>query len=783
MFRWFTRGFNMKRRHLRIIFVLFIVIAGVLVYSNSLDNGFLLDDRYSVKENAFIGDLSNLKFLFDRDRFFRGTKEGTYRPITTITYFLDNAIWDYEAFGYHLTNVLFHVVNGVMLYFVLCALLGARPEDDLSPGEARAWSARILVPFAAAVFFTVHPVQTETVNNIGTRHEAVMTLFYLGAIWTYLRSVSPEAGRRGLFYALSLLFYGLSCFSKEMGFTLPAVLVLCDLYAGGSIERDRMFKYAGYAVVAALFLFVRFGVMAYPGEAGAGFFDPARLLLTGRMIATYLWLFIFPLRLSVEYPFGQMFPGSMPSSAADPAFFVPVIVTAAVLAGAIAIRKKAPLAFFGAGWFFITILPVSNIFFRLMQFPIRERYIYLPCAGFCIFLAAVLWKVFQSPRIKAFRYNRMALAAVFILLTVLYSARTYARNNDWQNAVTLWKATKGTSPGSYRVYYNLGMAYQYEKGNTERALEYFQKSLSLRDMAITHDAVGYIYYQQGDYEKALSELQKARQMDPSLGSVYYHLGLLYVAMGEYDKAIALQEEGFSRDENREGALFRYVYNPMPRADMHFVIGLARFNKAQYDEAVRQFRETLRFDPIYPNAHYHLAYSLIKSGRYAEAEKVLEKGIDLYPDDPGLRYLLATSLMKRRLYEKSLEQYEKVLELDPGDVNARNNLANIYYTKGRIDEAMEQYRRILESKPSHYKARNNLANIYLSRKIYDKAIGEYKAIIRQRPASPVVRYNLGLAYYGKKMYDKAREEWQEALRLKPDFEPARNALLKLKIKGY
>ena len=772
----------MKKNTLRLVFVLCIVLVGFAIYANSLGNGFMLDDRYSVKDNAFIGDLSNLKYLFDRDQFFRGTKEGTYRPVTTITYFIDTLVWRYRPFGYHLTNVLLHVLNGVMLYLALGVLLGKKSKN-VNLTEQGVWSASELIPFAAAVFFIVHPAQTETVNNVGTRHEEVMTFFYLLGMWSYLKATDTPGAKSQLMYSLSLISYALSCFSKEMGFTLPAVLIFCDVYRDGRFRAERMLKYAGYAAVAIAFLYIRFAVMVYPGESESGFFDLSRLLLSGQMITTYIGLFLFPVRLSAEYAFGEMFPESTPDALTDPGFFMPIIILAAVIFFVIAIRKKAPLMFFGAIWFFITILPVSNIFFRLMQFPIRERYIYLPCIGFCVFLAAGLWRLSGVRFIRKYRYGRMVPVALFLILTVFYSIRGHARNYDWKDAVSLWNATSETSPGSYRVYYNLGMGYQYERGNTEKAIESFNKSLSLRDFAMTHDALGFIYYQQGRYEEALKELQTARLMQPALGTVYYHLGLLYLAMKEYDNAISIEKEGFKVAELRGGNIFRHLYNPMPYADMHFITGVASFRKGEFDEAARQMEETLKWDPAYPDARYYLGYSLLKTGRLEEAEEVLVEEINVHPANSKVRYLLATVFMKKGLYDKALAQYEKVLELDPDNVDARNNLANIYFSKGRVDEAMNGYLRVLDVNPMHFRARNNLANIYLSKKMYDKAIAEYRAIIMSRPASPVVRYNLGLAYYGKGMWNEARAEWEEALRLQPDFEPARNALRDITIRGH
>jgi tetratricopeptide (TPR) repeat protein len=768
-------GHIMNTKILRLVFILVIVLVGAIVYANSLDNGFVLDDRFSVKDNTFIGDPANLRYLFDRDHFFRGTREGTYRPVTTVSYFIDTALWHYRPFGYHLTNVLLHLANGLLLYYVLRILLGASRKLS-GPGEDGLWPARELIPFTAALLFTVHPALTETVNNVGTRHEELMALFYFAGIWAYLRAVTSGGTVAKGMYALSLIFYALSCFSKEMGFTLPAALFLCDLYVSRENPwRARLLRYAGFALVGIVFLYARFAVMAYPGESASGLFDPSKLFLAGRMITTHMGLLLFPARLSAEYAFGDMFPGNTPDAVTDPGFYLPVLLLAAVIAGVIFLRRRAPLMFFGAAWFFITILPVSNIVFRLMQFPIRERYLYLPCAGFCIFLAAGLWKLCGTERSEGRGFRRALALSVFILVMIFYSFRTYARNYDWKDAVTLWTATSVTSPDSYRVYYNLGMAYQYEVGDTQKAIESFKRSLELKDFAKTRNAIGFVYFQQGRYEEAMRELELAKKMDPTLGSVYYHLGLLYLNMGRYDDAINIEKEGFRVADMRGGDSFGYLYQPVPYADMHFVTGMAYLQKGDIGKAIPELEKTIEKDPFYPDAWYYLGHSLLGTGRAEEAERVFSRGIGFLPREVRLRYALASILRQKGSYDEAAEQYTEMLKIEPRHVDARNNLANIYFYTGNADKAMEEYLKVLEIDPSHSRARNNLANIYLEKKLYDKAIVEYGKVIENEPDNVVALYNLGLTYRNKGMIPEAEAQWRRALEIDPNFAPARNAL--------
>ncbi|MFC1549137.1 hypothetical protein ACFL5E_04175, partial [Candidatus Omnitrophota bacterium] len=276
--------------------VIILILIGIALYANSLGNGFVMDDRYVVKDNYFIDSPSNLKHIFNAEKYFEGSLEGTYRPVTTVTYFMDRAVWGTGPFGFHLTNIVIHILNSIFFYFILANFLAASRGDVIKIPKNDAY--RQLLPLLAALFFLSNPVQTETVNNIGTRPDALMALFYFISIFFYQKCRSSEQQRRIVFYFVSLAAYLLSCLSKEMGFTLPAILILLDMFRTGGIKKKDLLYYGGYALVAVFFLYVRFIKMQYLGESGAGFFDGTRFLLTGRMLSTYLGLFLFPFRLS-----------------------------------------------------------------------------------------------------------------------------------------------------------------------------------------------------------------------------------------------------------------------------------------------------------------------------------------------------------------------------------------------------------------------------------------------------------------------------------------------------
>ncbi|MDD4013665.1 MAG: tetratricopeptide repeat protein [Candidatus Omnitrophica bacterium] len=368
---------------------------------------------------------------------------------------------------------------------------------------------------------------------------------------------------------------------------------------------------------------------------------------------------------------------------------------------------------------------------------------------------------------------KMILAAFVGSLVALYSARTSARNMDWKDGVKLWSVTAVSSPGSYRAYYNLGMSYEYERGDTEKAVEAFKKSLERYDLPATHNALGMVYLRNKRYQEALTEFIRANKGDPGLGSVYCHLGQLYLETGDPDKAIEILEKGFM-DAREE---FPY-YDPIPRADMRAILGKAFFEKKDHKRAISELKASLAIRPGDVDVCYCLGRCYASEGMLKDSEKIFIQALRSDPGNVAIRYALANVYLRSKEFDKAEKEYLRILDIEPDYSDARNNLANIYYARGMVDMAVKEYNRVLEADPSHFKARNNLANVCLMNRDFDKAIVEYRRILDGRNSSAVVHFNLGLAYEGKGMLTKAYDEWMAALNIDPDFVPAEEALKRI-----
>jgi len=230
-----------------------IVLLGVLVFSNALFNGFIGDEEIFIVDNTFYRSWENLPSLFSMDYFPGGAKNLStpenyysgsvaYRPVLSITYFIDHWLWGLHPFGYHLSNIILHVVNTLLVYALLFMLLKSR-------GTA----------LAIAVLFCVHPIQSEAVCNIGYRADLLSCCFVLSSFLCLLR-YDDNAPKSRIFFPLSVIFYFLALFTKESSIVLIFIILGYDFYFRNRRKKDMIYnftsRYINYFLVMIFYLYV-----------------------------------------------------------------------------------------------------------------------------------------------------------------------------------------------------------------------------------------------------------------------------------------------------------------------------------------------------------------------------------------------------------------------------------------------------------------------------------------------------------------------------------------------
>lgn len=549
-----------------------LAVLALAAYSNSFGLGLPQDSRVMITEDARIRSVSteNIAQIVSKDYWWPRPGDFIYRPVTTLSFLVNYAVLGNGSSpaGYHWINWLLHALNVCLVYELALRLL-ARPAPA----------------FFAAALWAVHPIATEAVDNVVGRADLLAALAVLSALLLYLRGTRPV-----VLFAISALGF----FSKESAAILPGLMFLCDTAFGAArAVRARLMAYAAVAASLVLLVAARaavFSHMPWPQMIhtdnvlrGLGFWQ-ARFTAI-KVIGLDLWLLLCPLHLSSDRSYNQIAPAGW----SDIAAWAALAIVASLLALAFAMRHRSPLIFWLAGFFGIALLPTSNLVV-LIGSTMAERFLYLPSVAFAIAVAALAW-----------RYLPQRAATYVLGAAVLLSAgRTWARNADWQNNLTLGIADTQTAPASVRLHDMLAKAYfeQDTRRNIDRAIQEQETAWAI-----------------------LSPLppERSSEVPPANLGAYYFAKARMVAPAEsrawYEKSIAvlLQAREISRAAERA-----------------------------FDQAQISHGKPLLFRQAFPFLYLCLAEDFLNLGRYAEAIEALRYARMINPRYPDLYDALATA---------------------------------------------------------------------------------------------------------------------------------------------
>jgi hypothetical protein len=510
------------RRHIPILLGLWL--AALLAYSNSFQAGLTLDNEIAIRHDPRIQALepANLRQIFSEEYWYPNMTTGLYRPLTTLSFLFNYAVLGNQdnTTGYHAVNFALHGVNIALVYFLGLLLLG-----EIS------WAGLL------AALWALHPLLTESVTNIVGRADELAALGVLAALLCHIRG-RQAAGLAGAAWLAGLaLSAAVAVFSKESGVAAVAAMLCYDAAFG----RRKPWKplLAGYAALAApfaIFFFLRgrmLGHIAVPvipftDNPLAGAPRVAAFLTAIEVIGKYVWLFLWPARLSCDYSYNQIpvFRGSLTWEDLA-ALGSLALCLAAALAAIRAWRSGRKLACFAIVFFFATLAPTANLLFPVGSI-MAERWMYLPSLG--LTLGVVIGLQALDRRLAG--VSRKTLLAAAAVLSVAWGVRTWLRNADWRGQETLLRQAIDTVPDSFRPYSMLANLLANSSPpeiddairNAERSTAILDRLSDERNIALPFALKGMCYRLKGDslsdaagsqvwYGKALDALLRARRID------------------------------------------------------------------------------------------------------------------------------------------------------------------------------------------------------------------------------------------------------------------------------
>ena len=506
-----------------------IVATVLLAFAPALSNGFVIwDDDLNFTDNVHY----RARGAPQLRRMLTTLLGGPDQPLTWMTPGLDYTLWGMDARGYHLTSILLHALNSACCYFAVAALLRAAK----APAASDEWRVR-LGALVAALLFAVHPLRVESVAWASERRDVVSGLFWLLTIIAYVRAVTT-ADSRWRWHAIAFGCFVASLLSKAWGITLPAVLLILDVYplrrlARGTSLGALLLEKVPYAVLAAVAAAVAFGAQSFMpemrsvAEHGVG----ARLAQSAYGLAFYCWKTLVPLRLSPAYLLESPLDPTARRYLASAAF-----VVAATIA-AVAARRRAPWAL--AAWlaFGVIVSPVLG-FAQTGPQLVADRYTYLATLPF----VAVVGAGVQAAAARDRRVTATAAAAAIAVLGFL----TFQQARVWHDSRTLWTHTLALDPTNHIAYTNRGWARQLD-GDLDGAIDDYTRAIAVNPRyQLAYYNRGTAYDDRDELAAAAADYTAAITLDPAdarplnnRGWVRQRQGDLAGAIADYRHALAI----------------------------------------------------------------------------------------------------------------------------------------------------------------------------------------------------------------------------------------------------
>jgi hypothetical protein len=462
-----------------------IAVMAVVAYHNSFAGELVFDNSKIIKDNSLLVADNNTWTILTSNYWAPGPSD-LYRPLTIYTYYINYKLlgWGDDPHGYHVWNLILHILNGFLIFFLVSRISG-----------------RSLVGAFAAVLFVVHPVATEAVTNIVGRADLMAMFFVLVAFLLHIYGSMAEGGRRFIYYALGALCIFLGLLSKESAIAAIAVFAAFDLVLlwprlrgetdGGGIGRWLLARlsscYVFYVVAIAAWLIIRYlalnsGQMdsVYVTPFTANPLDYAPFLWREAtaivMLGLYLVRLVWPVTLSADYSYNQV---PVVASALNPAFLVSLVALALIILLGVLLWRRSPIASFFIWFFFICIAPVSNIFITVGTIG-AERLLYMPSLAWSAVVALGL--IWLCGRLKARRVE--AAVAVLACIAGLYTYRTIVRNEDWRTDKAFWLATYQASPHSLLA--TCAYAKSLIKDDPQRAVDLFESAFQIEEHGLAY---------------------------------------------------------------------------------------------------------------------------------------------------------------------------------------------------------------------------------------------------------------------------------------------------------
>lgn len=558
----------------------FILILTFLAFIPVLNAGFVnWDDPDYVSNNILIRDFSNIPELITTPL------QGNYHPLTMLSLALNFSISGNEAWSYHLFNLLFHLIN-CLLVFRLAMLLSKK---------------NFLIAFTTALLFGIHPMHVESVAWISERKDVLYTLFFLAGLITYIRYIDTKSRRQ---FLLTLLFLVLSLLSKPAAIVFPLVLLTIDLLRKRPLTLKLLIEKIPFAIPAFALALLTYYAQTDVGATGAGLFDMGtRILMAFYGFMMYILKMFIPLNISPFYPFPPV-NESLPAAY----FLAPLFFLVIAVLFYFSMKKDRVLAF-GISFYLANLILVLQIL-PVGSAVISDRYTYIPYIGLFFALGWLLNKYAAGNYKKGF--------SIIIPVALIFSLLTFKQAGIWNDGATLWDHAIKTVPSS-KAYSLRASLLRKEKDYT-KAIEYYNTALNMN--VIDHESYnnrGAIYFDLQKYDLAYADYRKSLSLRPDYHTAFDNMGALFAVQQNYDSALFYLDAAIRLKPD-----YKHTYSNR---------ALTYMELKRYNEAIKDFETYLLYEPDAADIYNTIGLCYRVQSRFQESLGPINKAIQMDPQPP------------------------------------------------------------------------------------------------------------------------------------------------------
>ena len=612
-----------KKNNTVLIMSVIIALFAFLLYANTINNGYVLDDFSVIKENivtkkGFDGINEHLNHTY---RYGYWNKEDyIYRPLSLVIFATEWEIWPDNPRPAHIINILFYMLTGLIMFQVLKRIFR---------------NYNIVFPFIVTLIFIAHPTHTEVIANIKSLDEILSFLLSFLTILLMFKYIDKKSI---LSLGLSLITFFFGFLAKEGTIVFLAIIpLILYFFTDEKLKRIAIIT-AIYLVPTIIYLLIRKSII---GDASADSVSVADNLLMaadtlGERYATaflilgkYFLLVLAPFTLVSDYSFNQI----PITNFGDILVIASIVLYLALAYFAFKLLKKKHIISFSILYFFVGISLYSNIII-IIGSSFADRFIYMASLGFIIGILALVAQFTKfnfedkSVSLKKFFTSNM-LGYFVILVLILFSYKTISRNAEWESDLTLYSADVVKSPNSSHMRYHYGLVVMKElalnaKSEHEKtkylkeAVKEFEAAIEIYpSFADPYEQLGLAYFRLNDYDKSLKYYLKSLEYNPYKPVTYSNMGMIFFSRGQYDKALEVYLKAVELNPKHIDAQYNL-------ASTYGTIG-------QFDKAIETFKIVIELNPNHAQAYYFIAITYKNMGKLKEADYYFKMANKLNPD--------------------------------------------------------------------------------------------------------------------------------------------------------